>query len=121
MKKLPVLVLLASAVLIGGDVKGIWKGQVNRPDGTREESVVLQLTQDGDAISGKVGAHSDDMMPIRNAKLDGSKLMFEVAAHEATFTVTLDVDGDSAKGGVIRTRDGQSDPPLQIELKRAKE
>ena len=121
MNKLSALVLLMSAALIAGDVKGIWKGQVNRPDGTKEEDVVLQLTQDAESIAGRVGTHSDDMIPVRNAKLEGKKLTFEVAAHEATFAVTLDFDGDVAKGGVIRTRNGKSDPFCSMELKRSRE
>ena len=103
------------------DVKGTWKGQINRPDGTKEEDIVLQLAQHGDAVTGKVGTHSDDLIPVQNVKLDGSKLTFEVAAHQATFTVTLLFDGETATGAVIRTRNGQSEPPCPTKLRRSKD
>jgi hypothetical protein len=118
MNKLSALVLLMSAALIAGDVTGTWKGQVNRPDGTKEEDVILHLTQEGKSVAGKVGT-AEEMIPIRNAEFDGRKLTFEVAAHEATFAITLDFDGETAKGGVIRTRDGKSGPFCPMELKRS--
>ena len=120
MKKLLLLSLLALATF-AADVKGTWKGQVNRPDGTKETDVVLQLTQSGDAVSGKVGTHSDDAVPIENAKLDGNKLTFTVPANQSVFTVSLDLDGDNLKGSVVRARDGQTSPPMPMELKRSAE
>jgi hypothetical protein len=119
MKKLIAMAVLTVAVGLAGDVKGTWKGQVNRPDGAKETDVVLQLAQDGDSVTGKVGTHSDDMIPVRNAKLEGARLTFEVAGDEVTYKVALDLEGETMKGGVVRTRDGQSSPPLPIELRRA--
>jgi hypothetical protein len=121
MKTLVALALLAAAALIAHDVKGTWKGQINRPDGTKEEDIVLQLAQYGDSVTGKVGTHLDELIPVQNVKLDGSKLTFEVAAHQATFTFTLVFDGDTATGGVIRTRNGQSEPSCPTKLKRSKD
>ena len=42
MNRIIVLALLAAAALIAGDVNGTRKGDVNRPDGTKEEEVILQ-------------------------------------------------------------------------------
>ena len=58
------------------------------------------------------------MVPLRKIKLDGSKLTFEVSGHQSTFAVTLDFDGETAKGGVIRTRNGTSEPFCPMQLKR---
>jgi hypothetical protein len=108
-----------AVALFAGDVKGTWTGQVNRPDGAKETDVVLELSQDGESITGKIGSHADDMVPLQNAKLDGDKLTFEVAASEALYLVTLNIDGNTAKGAVIRNRDGQSSQPMPMELKRS--
>jgi hypothetical protein len=120
MKRLVLLVMVAAVALIAADVKGTWKGQINRPDRTKEEDVVLQFSGEGDSITGKIGTNEHDMIPVRNTALKGNRLTFEVSAHEAIFTITLDFDGDSAKGGVIRTVNGKSEPFCPIELKRAK-
>ena len=72
-------------------------------------------------MTGKIGTHSDELIPVQNVKLDGSKLAFEVAAHQATFSFKLVFDGDAATGEVIRIRNGQSEPPCPTKLQRSKE
>lgn len=119
MRKLLAIAVFAATAVFAGDVAGKWSGQVNRPDGTKETDVVLQLEQDGDAVKGRVGTHGDDTIPIEKAKLDNNKLTFEVITSDAKFNVTLEVDGDTLKGGVIRLRDGQASPALPMELKRS--
>lgn len=103
----------------GADLTGTWKGQVNRPDGQPETSVNLELKQDGEKITGRVGSGQSDSAPIENAKLDGDKFSFEVVGNSSTFKIRLDVAGDTMKGAVVRSQGDQQSPPMPMELKRA--
>jgi hypothetical protein len=115
-----IIILSVALSAIGADLSGNWKGQVNRPDGQTETSVNLELKQDGETITGRIGSGHTDTAPIDKAKLDGEKLSFEVVGNSSTFKVSLDVAGDSMKGTVVRSAGDRVSPPMPIELKRDK-
>ena len=114
------LLLAVAAVAISADLSGNWKGQVNRPDGQPETTVDLQLKQDGETITGRIGSGNSDTAPIEKAKLEGDKLSFEVVGNSSTFKVRLDVAGDAMKGTVVRAAADRESPAMAIELKRDK-
>jgi hypothetical protein len=118
MRRLVVCALLTIGALAAADVDGKWSGVVNRPDGTRETDVILHVKKDADTVKGTVGTVADDMVPIRNGKLQGDTFTFEVETSNAIYKVNLTAAGDTLKGTVVRTADGQSSPPLAMELKR---
>src|SRR5688500_12944333 len=95
-----IIFLSVALSAIAADLSGNWKGQVNRPDGQPETSVNLELKQDGEKITGRIGSGSSDTAPIDKAKLEGEKLSFEVVGNSSTFKVSLDVAGDAMKGTV---------------------
>jgi hypothetical protein len=119
MTKLFTIAAFAASILCAGDVKGTWTGQINRPDGTKQMDIVMELAQDGETITGKAGPRTDDMLPIEKAKLDEATFSFEVTTESAKYNVTLKLEGDSMKGGVVMSRDGQSSPSMPMELKRS--
>ena len=115
--------LLIFSLAVGAfaaDITGTWKGQVNRPDGQPETTVNLELKQEGDKITGRVGSGQSDTTPIDKAKLEGDKLSFEVVGNTSTFKISLDVAGDTMKGNVIRSAGDRQSPPMPMELKREK-
>ena len=120
MSKVLLMALMGALWAMSADLTGSWKGQVNRPDGTPQTSVALELKQEGEKITGRIGANDGDSGAIENAKLDGSKFSFEVIGGSATYKVSVDVSDDSMKGSVVREADGQTSPALPLELKRAK-
>jgi hypothetical protein len=102
------LVLALAARLAAADVTGAWVGTVVVGDPGNGEKITTtvkaQLEQKGAAISGKIGReHDQDLEQIRNGKVDGKTLTFEVQPEEATapmvFTLTL-VSDDRIEGGM---------------------
>ena len=102
------LVLALAARLAAADITGAWVGTVVVGDPSNGEKITTtvkaQLEQKGGAISGKIGReHDQDLEQIRNGKLDGNTLTFEVQPEEATspmvFTLTL-VSDDRIEGGM---------------------
>jgi hypothetical protein len=102
------LVLALATRLVAADLTGAWVGTVVVADPANGEkistTVKAQLEQKGAAISGKIGReHDQDLEQIRNGKVDGNTLTFEVQPEEATspmvFTLTL-VSEDRIEGGM---------------------
>ena len=112
MKKLLLLPCLAAA-LMAADVSGTWKGSVvvDDPDGgsTIDTKVSAELRQNADAITGTIGRQEDkEGESIRNARMDGDRLTFEVSSTEANGLVkfVLKLDGDHLEGEMSGTMDG---------------
>jgi hypothetical protein len=112
MKKLLLLPCLA-ATLMAADISGTWKGSVVVDDPTSGSTIDTQvradLHQKADAITGAIGRQEDQTgESIRNAKLDGRRLTFEVSSTEANGLVkfTLTLDGDRLDGDISGTMDG---------------
>jgi hypothetical protein len=102
------LVLALAVRLAAADVSGSWAGTVVVADPGNGEKITTAvkalLAQKGAAISGKIGRDTDqDLEEIRNGKLDGKTVTFEVQSQEATspmvFTLTLVAD-DRIEGGM---------------------
>ena len=104
------LVLALAIPLAASDITGAWVGKVEVADPGNGEKIVTtvkaQLEQKDGAISGKIGREHDqdhDLEQIRNAKLEGDTLTFEVLPEEATapmvFTLKL-VNEDRIEGGL---------------------
>ena len=114
MKKLWLLPCLA-ATLMAADVSGKWTGTVNVEDPTGgpniEVRVRADLQQKTDAITGAIGRQEDQQgETIRNAKLDGKRLTFEVSSTEANGLVkfALTLDGDRLDGEMSGSMDGSA-------------
>jgi hypothetical protein len=82
------LLLVSALALLGADVTGTWKGSIEVTDpanGTKiNTEITAQFDQKSGEVSGKIGRPQDDQLePIRNVKLDGKTLSFEVQSAEA--------------------------------------
>jgi hypothetical protein len=101
---LGVLVLATSA--LAADVTGKWSGE----GVTNGEShpLFFVLKQDGTTLSGSGGPNANEQHPFQNAKIDGDKIVLEVAVGEkGTIHFELKADGDGLKGTVeLRREDG---------------
>jgi hypothetical protein len=98
---------------MAADISGTWKGSVVVDDPTSGSTIDTQvradLHQKADAITGAIGRQEDQTgESIRNAKLDGRRLTFEVSSTEANGLVkfTLTLDGDRLDGDISGTMDG---------------
>jgi hypothetical protein len=82
---LPVLAL----AMYGADVTGKWTGTVDVQDPGNGDKISTrvraELTQKADTVTGKIGRVQDTQLEtIRDGKLAGKSLTFEVMAEEAT-------------------------------------
>jgi hypothetical protein len=123
-KKLWLLPCFAAA-LIAADVSGKWAGTVEVPDpdggSTINAQVRAEMLQKADAITGTIGRQEDQAgESIRNAKLDGQRLTFEVSSTEANGLVkfVLTLDGDRLEGEMSGSVDGTAIAG-KVHLKRA--
>jgi hypothetical protein len=112
MQKLWLLPCLAAG-LMAADVSGKWTGNVEVEDpaggSTISAQVRAELRQKADAITGAIGRQEDqEAEPIRNAKLDGNRLTFEVSSAETNGLVkfVLTLDGDRLTGEMSGSMDG---------------
>ena len=123
-KKLWLLPCLAAA-LMAADVSGKWTGNVVVDDPTGgsviDTQVRAELRQNADAITGAIGRQEDQQGEnIRNAKLDGKRLTFEVSSTEANGLVkfVLTLDSDRLDGEMSGSMDG-SQITGKVHLSRA--
>ncbi len=101
---LPCLTLLLGA---GVNIAGKWSGTIAVQDEgsgtTITTPVQLQFEQQSAALSGKIGrVEENDVIPIRNAKLDGNTVYFEAASPETegTMKFVLTLTGDRLEGNM---------------------
>jgi hypothetical protein len=88
MKRMWLLLVLAAA-LFGADISGTWSGNIEVTDPSSGEKITTpvraKFDQKAAAISGNIGrVHDQEPEEIRNGKLDGKTLIFEVQPPEAT-------------------------------------
>ena len=100
------VIALATPVLFAATVTGMWSGtlEIRRPDGSgRRTPALVILKQDGDTVTGSAGASESNQTPIRNGKVNGDRLTFEVESGNQQFMrfdlkVSEDVIEGSAEG-----------------------
>ena|SRR5690348_246094 len=95
MKKLWLLPVLALA-LYGGDIDGKWSGTIEVTDPSGGEKIATpvkaEFTKGAEGITGKIGrVEESDREPIRNARLDGKNLVFEVRSPETDSTMKFNL------------------------------
>ncbi len=100
---LPCMVLALAAAESG--VSGKWAGTIDVVDSTSGTTintpVRMELVEKDGSISGKIGRREDmDVEPIRNGRIDGSKVFFEVNSTETSAKVkfALTLSGKTMEG-----------------------
>ena len=94
MKKVFRLLPWLALLLSGADISGKWSGTIDVEDAGSTTPVQVELVQKSDLVSGKIGrAGGGDEGIIRNGKVEGTKVSFEVISDHTTapfkFTLTL--------------------------------
>jgi hypothetical protein len=115
MKKLwvlPCLTLVASTVLAATDISGKWIGTIAVADDssgtTIDTPVRAEFEQKSNLLSGKIGRREEDQTEsIRNGKVDGKKILFEVTSAETMGAVKFDLtlEGDRIEGRMLGSMD----------------
>jgi hypothetical protein len=125
MKTLICLLLLTGLTLSAADLTGKWSGKfdITTADGeNKPDSAVMNLKVDGTKVMGTAGPNEDQQWAIRNGKLDGGKLTFEVVPEgdedKGLLVFDLVFDGDSIRGSATG-REGDNKMSAKVDLKRA--
>jgi hypothetical protein len=117
MRKLVCLLAVLTLVVFAADVvTGTWKGTVETPGGTFENTFVLKA--DGDKLTGTLQGGPGGELKIEEGKVDGNNVSFIVNMEFGKLSYTGAVSGDDLKLKV--TFGGGDMPPLEINCKRAK-
>ena len=102
------VVCLLALPAAASDVTGKWSGtiELKGPEGDRTMPVVLVLKQNGTEITGTGGGSEDDQHPIKNGKIDGDNLNFEVHQERESgshvFRLALKLVGEKLEGTINR-------------------
>ena len=103
-----VVVCLLALPALAGDLTGTWSGtiELTGPDGDRTAPVLLILKQSGSEITGSGGGGEDDQHPIKNGKIEGDTLTFEVHQERddgtRIYKLVLTMAGDKLEGTIQR-------------------
>jgi len=129
MKKVFWLLPCLALLLSGADISGKWSGTIDVEDAGSTTPVQVELVQKSDLVSGKIGrTGGGDEGTIRNGKVEGTKVSFEVISDHTTapfkFTLTLienrlegEMKGSADEGEIVGkvklSRDKQSSTSTQ--------
>jgi hypothetical protein len=95
---------LAGLTLLAADLTGTWSGtfEVRRSDGSsRTLTPLVILKQDGTVLTGSIGSNQSDQRPIRNGKVDGDRVTFEIESQGGTIQrFDLKASADRIEGDV---------------------
>ena len=125
MKMLICLLLLTGLTLSAADLTGKWSGKfdITTADGeNKPDSAVMTLKVDGTKVTGTAGPNEDQQWTIKNGKLEGGKLTFEVApegdGNSGLIVFDLVFDGDTIHGTAAGTGDNGEKMSAKVDLKR---
>jgi len=117
MRNLICLLAVLSLVAFAADaVTGTWKGNIETPGGTFENTFILKA--DGDKLTGTLQGGPGGEMKIEEGKVDGNNISFVVNMEFGKLSYTGAVSGDDLKLKV--SFGGGEMPPMDINCKRVK-
>src|SRR3982074_319517 len=118
------LIFLAAPLAFSADLTGKWSGTFEelKPDGavSRTGGAYMDLKLSGQTVTGTAGPDAASQNEIRNGKLLGTKLTFEMERDQGIMKFDLIFDGESIKGSVSGDRDGQP-RSARVNLKRLRD
>jgi len=119
MRRILWLVFAMAAALGAADASGKWSGNVTAPGGELT-TAYFELRQSGEDLSGTAGPSAGRQFPIRKARIQGSKLTFEVAMPDgATMKFGLVLEAERMQGEMTREKSGEGEETSRILVRRA--
>jgi len=95
------VVLTIAFGLQAADFGGVWKGSMDTQAGAVEMTLTLQP---GAALAGVVQSHEFGEAPIKNAKVDGDKVSFQISISYGTVLFEGTAKGDEMNFVVTGTQ-----------------
>lgn len=123
MKKLVSLLLLSACAFGASDLTGKWSGSfdiTNASGDTKADTAYMDLKEQDGEVTGTAGPNSEKQWPLRNGKLDGAKIGFEVQTDDAgLLRFDLTFDGEAIDGTCTGTGNGGEKLSAKLHLKRS--
>ena len=116
MRKLFCLLAALALVAFAAEIDGTWKGNVETPGGTFENTLVLKA--DGATLTGTMQGGPAGEMKIEEGKIEGDQVSFVVNMEFGKLSFAGTVGGDDLKLKV--TMAGGDMPPMDLNCKRVK-
>jgi len=101
------MLVLCAMSAAAADVSGKWTGAFT-PEADNASQGVLVLKQTGDTVTGTAGPSESEQTAISNGKIEGDRVTFEIQQPNGMIIVKLVLSGDSLKGDVEASHDGQT-------------
>jgi hypothetical protein len=111
------LAIVALAALAADTISGTWKGTIETPGGSFENTFILKA--DGAKLTGTLQGGPGGELKIEEGKIDGDKVSFAVNMDFGKLSYTGAVSGDDLKLKVTFGGGGDM-PPMDINCKRVK-
>ena len=106
MKKILWLLPWVALALSGSDLTGKWSGTIEIADEGATTPVSVQFVQKADVVLGKIGrTGGGEEESIRNGKVDGKKVSFEVNSAHGLMKFALTLEEDRLEGEMKGTVD----------------
>jgi hypothetical protein len=122
MKKLLCCLALSVLALNAADLTGKWSGSfdITTADGeSKPDTAFLDLKELDGTVTGTAGPNAEKQWSLRNGKLDGQKLTFEVSTDDGGFLAfELTFDGEGIQGTCTGTGNGGQKMSAKVHLKR---
>jgi len=113
---LPALVLLlASAVASANAVDGNWTGSIDSPNGPVQLSFLFKV--DGNALTGSSTGPDGNTTQLKNGKVDGDKIAFDISVDLGGNPVTFNYTG-VVSGAEIKLHTDFMGQPLDFSVKK---
>ena len=100
MKAILCFLLVSAVALTAAELTGKWTGSfdVTNSGGQKADTAFMNLKLTGNTVTGTAGPNTGEQMAIRNGKLEGSKLTFDVENDDESISFELVFDGETIRG-----------------------
>jgi hypothetical protein len=124
MRRLLSILAVFTLSLAAADVTGKWSGtiEVKRNGEAKTEPALVILKQEGAVLTGSGGPNESEQHAMRNGKVDGNKITFEIAlGGERVMQFNLTAAGEQIDGDVTAPSKNDAAPEsARLSLKRIK-
>jgi hypothetical protein len=91
--------LLLTLSISAANLTGKWSGTfIDSAETSKNEGMLLILTQDGSTLTGTAGPNAQEQLPISNGKIDGNSVTFDIKAEEVLIHFALQLVDNHLKG-----------------------
>ena len=110
------LCVVALAPLRAADVDGKWSGSIDTPMGAIP--IEFNFKADGATLTGSMGGPDGGQIPIKNGKIDGNKISFNVSVDFGGMTLDFVYTG-SLSGDTLQMSSDFMGMPFTFSMKKA--